>query len=42
VEFEAASKLIAAWTPDAMTRRIKVAKRTIEARLMNQDPGDFI
>jgi hypothetical protein len=42
VEFEAASKAIAAWAPDARPRRIRVEKRTIRARLRNPHPGDFI
>jgi hypothetical protein len=41
MEFEAASKAIAAWAPVAMPRRIRVEKRTIRARQKNPHPGDF-
>jgi len=41
VEFEAASKPIAAWAPDAKPRRITVEKRTIRARQKNPRPDDF-
>jgi hypothetical protein len=41
VEFEAASKLIAAWTPDAMPRRIRNEKRTIRAPRKNECPSNF-
>jgi len=40
-ETEAASKPIAAWAPDAMTRRITVEKRTIRARRKNPHLADF-
>jgi hypothetical protein len=41
VEFEAASKAIAAWAPDAITRKIRVEKRTIRARRKIGFPPDF-
>jgi hypothetical protein len=41
VEFEAASKPIAAWAPDARTRRITVEKRTIRVRRKIEYTADF-
>jgi len=41
VEFEAASKLIAAWAPDAMTRRIRDERRSIRAPRKIEYPADL-